>query len=57
MSSEMKTLEVLFHAQLMRMCQIMTFGKLSNDVDTTETGSMCVVAGRVAISYVCPASL
>jgi hypothetical protein len=37
------------------MRQLVTFSKLSNDVDTTGTGSMHVVASRVAISYSCPA--
>jgi hypothetical protein len=31
------------------MCQLVTVGELSNDVDTTGTGSMRVVASRVAI--------
>jgi hypothetical protein len=35
MSTERKTLEVFFHARLMRMRQLVTFGKLSNDADTT----------------------
>jgi hypothetical protein len=38
-----------FHAQLTRMHQLVTFGKLSNNVNTTGTGSMHVVASRVAI--------
>jgi hypothetical protein len=33
------------------MCQLVTFGKVSNDVATTGTGSMHVVASRVAIPY------
>jgi hypothetical protein len=33
------------------MRQLVTFGELSNDVDTTETG-----ASRVTISYGCKAS-
>jgi hypothetical protein len=33
------------------MHQLVTFGELSNDVDTTGTGSMCAVASRVAIAY------
>jgi hypothetical protein len=45
-----------FHAQLMRMRQLVTFSKLSNDVNATGAGSMRVVASRVAISYSCPAS-
>jgi hypothetical protein len=35
---------------------ISTFGELSNDIDSTGTGSMRVVASRAAISYGCPAS-
>jgi hypothetical protein len=51
MSSERKTLKVLFFRVLLTLVrQLVTFGELSNDVDTTETGSMCVVASRVAIS-------
>jgi hypothetical protein len=34
------------------MRQVVTFVELSNDVDTTGTGPMRVVASRVAISYV-----
>jgi hypothetical protein len=30
------------------MHQLVTFGELSNDIDTTGTGSMHVVASRVA---------
>jgi hypothetical protein len=56
MASEKKTLKVLFHAWLTCMRQLMTFGELSNDVDSAGTSSMCVVASRVAISYGCPAS-
>jgi hypothetical protein len=40
----------------MLMRQLVIFGELSNDVDTTGTGSIGVVASRVAISYGCPAS-
>jgi hypothetical protein len=40
-----------FHARLTCMRQLVTFGDLSNDVDTTGTGSMRVAAIRVAISY------
>jgi hypothetical protein len=40
----------------MRMHLLVTFGELSNDVNTTGTGSICVVGSRVAISYGCPAS-
>jgi hypothetical protein len=51
MSLERKALKVLFfHARLTRIRQLVTFGELSNDVDTTGTGSMHVVSGRVAIS-------
>jgi hypothetical protein len=50
MSSERNTLKSFFHAWLMRMRQLVTFGELSNDVDATGTSSMSVVAGRVAIS-------
>jgi hypothetical protein len=56
MSSERKTLTVFFHARLTHMRQLVTFGELSNDVDTTGTGSMHVVASRVAVSYGCPVS-
>jgi hypothetical protein len=54
--SERKTLEVFFHARLTHMRQLVTFGELSNDVDTTGTGSIRVVASRVAITYGYPAS-
>jgi hypothetical protein len=40
----------------MRIRQLVTFGELSNDVDTTEVSLMGVVASRVAISCFCPAS-
>jgi hypothetical protein len=40
MSSEKKTLEVLFHARHMRMRQLVTYSELSNNVDTAGTGSM-----------------
>jgi hypothetical protein len=55
---ERKTLKVFFffHAWLMHVRQLVTFSSLSNDVDTTRTGSMHVVASRVAISYGCLAS-
>jgi hypothetical protein len=57
MSSERKTLKVFFfHAWLTRMRQLVTFGEPNNDVDTTGTGLMRVVASRVAISYGYPAS-
>jgi hypothetical protein len=38
------------------MRQLVIFDELSNDVDTTGTGSMHVLASRVAISYGYPAS-
>jgi hypothetical protein len=38
------------------MFQLVAFGKLSNNVDTTGTGSMLVLASRVAVFYSCPAS-
>jgi hypothetical protein len=44
-------MKVFFHARLTHMRQLVTFGELSNDVDTTGTGSMHVVANRVPISY------
>jgi hypothetical protein len=53
---ERKTLKVSSHVQLTRMRQLVTFGELSNDVDTTGTGSVRVVASSVAISYGCPGS-
>jgi hypothetical protein len=53
---ERKTLKVFFHARLLRMRQLVTFGKLSHDVDTTGISLMHVVASRDAISYGCPAS-
>jgi hypothetical protein len=46
----------IFYARLMRLRQLVTFGELSNFVDTTGTGSMRAVDRRVAISYGCPAS-
>jgi hypothetical protein len=57
--TERETMEVFCHVRLTRMRQLVTFGELSNDVETVETtgtGSMRVVASRVAISYLCPAS-
>jgi hypothetical protein len=48
--------ESLFLARLTRMRQLVTFGELSNDVDTRGTGPMHVVASRVVISYSCPVS-
>jgi hypothetical protein len=39
-----------FRVPLARMCHLVTFSELSNDVDTTGTGSMHVMANRVAIS-------
>jgi hypothetical protein len=56
MSSKTKTVKASFDAWLTHMCQLVTFGKHSSDVDTTGTGSMCVVDNRVAISYGCSAS-
>jgi hypothetical protein len=44
------------HAWFTHMCQLVTFGELSNNVNTTGTGSMCVVASTVVISYGCPLS-
>jgi hypothetical protein len=38
------------------MRQLVNFGELSNDVDTTGTDSISVVASRDAISYGCLAS-
>jgi hypothetical protein len=32
--------ESFFYAWLTRMCRLVPFGKLSNDVDTTGPGSM-----------------
>jgi hypothetical protein len=43
--------ENFVNARLTHMRQMVTFSELSNDVDTTETGSMRVVASRVAVSY------
>jgi hypothetical protein len=40
-----------FHAWLTCMHQLVTFGELSNNVDTAGTGSV-----HLAISYGCPAS-
>jgi hypothetical protein len=51
MSLERETPKVFFHAWLTHMHKLVTFGELSNNVDTTGTGSMRVVARRVAISY------
>jgi hypothetical protein len=55
-SSERNPLKFFFHARLTRMRQLVTFGELSNNVDTTGTSSMRVVASRGEISYGCPAS-
>jgi hypothetical protein len=49
------SLEFLFMPSSTRMRQLVTFGELSN-VDTTGTGSVCAVAGRVAVSYGCSVS-
>jgi hypothetical protein len=38
------------------MSQLMTFGELIKNVNTTGIGSMRVVASRFATSYGCPAS-
>jgi hypothetical protein len=57
MSLEGITVKVFFfYGPLMCMRQLVTFGELSNDVDTTGIGSVRVVANGVAISYGCPAS-
>jgi hypothetical protein len=56
LSLERKTLKVFIHAQLTRMHQLVTFGELSNDADTTGIGSMHAVASRVATSYRCQVS-
>jgi hypothetical protein len=45
-----------FMPGLMRMRQLVIFSELSNNVDTTGTGSVRVVASTVAISFGCPAS-
>jgi hypothetical protein len=45
-----------FYARFTRMRQLMTFGKLSKDINTTGTGSMRFVVSRVAISNGCPVS-
>jgi hypothetical protein len=57
MSSERKLWKVFLLARFTRMHQLATSSEISNDVDTTGTGSMPVVAGRAAVSYGCPASL
>jgi hypothetical protein len=41
---------------LTHMHQLAAFSELSNDVDTTGTGPMLVVASGDAISHGCPAS-
>jgi hypothetical protein len=41
------TLKVFSQAWLTRMRQLVTFGELNNEVDTTGTGSMHVVASRL----------
>jgi hypothetical protein len=53
MSSERKTLKVFLHARFMRMHQLVTSGEISNDVNTTGTGSMRVVASRAQINLCC----
>jgi hypothetical protein len=49
-------LKDFYHVPLTRMRQLVTFVELSNHVDTTETGSLSVVAGSAAVPYGCPAS-
>jgi hypothetical protein len=56
MSSERKILKAFLIAQLTRMLPLVIFDELSNNVDTTGTGSMRVLASRYAITYGCPAS-
>jgi hypothetical protein len=56
MSPERQTLKAFLRAQLTLLCQLVTFGELNKHVHTTGTGSLHVVASRVAISYGCPAS-
>jgi hypothetical protein len=52
MSSERISLKAFyFHAQLTRMRQPVTFGELSNDVDTTGRDPMRVVASRVKVLH------
>jgi hypothetical protein len=54
MSSESKSQGFFFHAWLMHMHQLVTFGELNNDVDTTGTGSMRVVASELqSVTAVC----
>jgi hypothetical protein len=55
-SSETKTLKVSFLSAITRIFKLMTFGDLSNNVDSTGTGSMRVVASKVAITYGSPVS-
>jgi hypothetical protein len=55
-SSKKNSESFRFHARLTRIRKLVTFGELSNDVDTTGKSSMRVVDSRVAISYGCPAS-
>jgi hypothetical protein len=43
-----ENIESFFHARLTRMRQQVSFGELSNDVETTGTGSMHAVASKVA---------
>jgi hypothetical protein len=43
------------HARLTGLHQLVTFSELSNDVDTTGTGSVRVLASKVSISYGYPA--
>jgi hypothetical protein len=49
MSSKRKTVNFFFHARFTRMRELMTFGELSNNVDTTGTGSMRFAASRFAV--------
>jgi hypothetical protein len=44
MSLERKTLNGFIHARLWYMRQLVTFGELWKDIDTTGAGSVCVVA-------------
>jgi hypothetical protein len=55
-TSSQRSLGKFFHARLTHMLQLVTFGELNNNVDTTRTSSMRVVASRLAIPCGCPAS-
>jgi hypothetical protein len=48
--------ESFFQVWLTHVRQLVTFGELSNDVDTIGTGSMRVVVSRVPITCGCPVS-